>query len=243
MRCAALALLVAILAIPAWCEPSPSTYGNLLINRTSEANGVKPVTFSHWLHRVEYTCRVCHVELEFEMELHATDIMEEDNQEGEYCGACHNGKTAFGHEEGNCELCHNGELDFSWNKMNKVDWMNPRNFGNGVDWSEAARSGYLTPQQTIFASTQPRELEFEKELELDVNIALIPNSDFSHEAHTFWLDCANCHPGFFAIKKDKTRDLKMSTIRGGDACGICHGKVAAPIKDCDLCHEGIGRKM
>ena len=76
-------------------EPKPDEYGNLTINNYSEKNGIAPVVFSHWLHRSSYTCRLCHVDLGFAMEHGATMIKEQDNQNGLYCGACHNGDIAF----------------------------------------------------------------------------------------------------------------------------------------------------
>src|SRR5690242_21764695 len=84
--------------------PPPGTYGNILIDRLSTKNGVKPATFSHWLHREKYTCRVCHSELEFNMKVNTTEITEAANVAGKYCGACHNGRTAFGQEQ--CKKCH-----------------------------------------------------------------------------------------------------------------------------------------
>lgn len=83
--------------------PAPHEYGNILINRTSAANQVKPVFFSHWSHRMKYACRVCHLELEFEFAVNSTPITEEDNLSGLYCGACHNGTEAFAHTKDNCD--------------------------------------------------------------------------------------------------------------------------------------------
>jgi len=54
----------------------PNLYGTLLINRAAEKAGMKAVVFSHWLHRMKYTCRVCHSELEFAMRVNSTGITE-----------------------------------------------------------------------------------------------------------------------------------------------------------------------
>ena len=94
---------------PLWWKlpslPPSELYGNILIDRASTSAGVKPVTFSHWSHRVKYTCRVCHYELEFNMMLNTTMITEEQNKYGRYCGACHNNRIAFGHTKENCKKC------------------------------------------------------------------------------------------------------------------------------------------
>ena len=64
--------------------------------------------------RAKYTCRVCHVDIGFSMRAGETGITEEYNNNGFYCGACHNGVEAFGPYEGkepgtetaNCDRCH-----------------------------------------------------------------------------------------------------------------------------------------
>jgi len=102
--------------------PPADEYGNILINRTSEKNNVKPATFSHWIHRQKHTCRVCHFELEFNMKVNTTEITEAANKSGKYCGAgsCHDGKAAFGHDEPNCEKCHNGNKGYGKGKFSKL---------------------------------------------------------------------------------------------------------------------------
>src|SRR5512141_312965 len=97
--------------------PPPEEFGNLLIDRTSTKNKVKPVTFSHWSHRRNYTCSVCHSELDFAFKVNLSEITEKENQAGKYCGACHNGRIAFGHDKPNCEKCHNGNRGYGKEKF------------------------------------------------------------------------------------------------------------------------------
>src|SRR5512141_663578 len=118
-------------------EPPPELFGNLLINRTSEKSGVKPATFSHWSHRQKYTCRVCHSELEFAFLTNTTEITEAENLAGKYCGACHNGRTAFGHDNANCEKCHNGNLKYGKEKFSETYGLPTTKSGNRVDWVRA----------------------------------------------------------------------------------------------------------
>ena len=40
-------------------RPRPPEYGRVVINNYSEAAHLSPVVFDHWLHRAEYTCRLC----------------------------------------------------------------------------------------------------------------------------------------------------------------------------------------
>lgn len=97
-------LLVAILGVPAalaWGE-----YADVVLNQRSEQEGVAPVVFPHWFHRIRFQCSVCHVELGFEMKAGGNDIRMDRIVDGEYCGACHDGETAWSVD--NCDLCHSG---------------------------------------------------------------------------------------------------------------------------------------
>jgi c(7)-type cytochrome triheme protein len=81
-------------------------YGDVVLNRRSEAQGVRPVVFPHWFHRVRFRCSVCHGELGFKMRAGANDVTMKDIMEGQFCGACHNGQVAWSTER--CDLCHSG---------------------------------------------------------------------------------------------------------------------------------------
>ena len=86
----------------AWAE-----YADVVLNDNSEAEGVAPVIFPHWFHRIRFQCSVCHVELGIKMEAGATGIRMQDLIDGRYCGACHDGGTAWSND--NCDLCHSGK--------------------------------------------------------------------------------------------------------------------------------------
>ena len=45
----------------------PHQFGNVTMNNFSEAGNEAPAVFQHWLHRMKYTCRLCHVDLGFAM--------------------------------------------------------------------------------------------------------------------------------------------------------------------------------
>jgi hypothetical protein len=47
--------------------PAGAEYGDVVLNRISEANDMRPVIFPHWFHRMRFRCKVCHGELGFEM--------------------------------------------------------------------------------------------------------------------------------------------------------------------------------
>jgi c(7)-type cytochrome triheme protein len=216
-------------------QPPYDQYGNVLMNRTSEAHGVSWVSFSHWSHRRSYTCRVCHLELEFAMEANATEITEKANRQGRYCGACHDGKTAFGHTADNCGTCHNGNISFGEEKFKDLASLPMARYGNRIDWSKALREGMISPRQSILDDSYA-PIPFVKELRLEAEETNIAPAVFSHREHTQWLDCANCHPQIFKIKKKTTENFSMDNILKGEFCGACHLTVAFPVNDCKRCH-------
>lgn len=217
--------------------PSPEQYGNILINRTSGKNKVLPVTFSHWSHRIEYTCRVCHLELGFNFKLNTTEITEDANQKGRYCGACHDGRTAFGHTRENCNKCHNGDIGYGRQKFVKLKDFPKAKYGNKIDWTKALEGGLIRPRSFLVSGGQ--QMIFDKTIRLEAEWAMIPPAFFSHKTHARWLDCSNCHPDIFNIKKKTTKHFSMTLNNKGEFCGTCHLRVAFPLNDCKGCHPEI----
>ena len=86
----------------AWAE-----YADVVMNEAAEKEGMAPVIYPHWFHRIRYQCSVCHVDLGFKTEAGGNGITMEKIIDGEYCGACHNGEIAWTTE--NCDLCHSGQ--------------------------------------------------------------------------------------------------------------------------------------
>jgi len=222
--------------------PPPEKYGNLLIDRVSTASGIKPALFSHWHHRTLYTCRVCHVELDFNMKVNSTEITEEANRKGRYCGACHNGRTAFAHA-GNCQRCHTGEKGSFLEKFALFSQFEfpLTDFGNRIDWVQALKRRMITPN--TYLKTRSADISFDRKFLLEAEMNMIPPAVFPHRQHTAWLDCSNCHPEIFTIKKKGTKHFTMNRILKGEFCGVCHMTVAFPMDDCRRCHPGIKGKM
>ena len=223
--------------------PSPAQYGNILIDRTSTKSGEKSVTFSHWSHRSKYTCKVCHSELEFEMKANATEITEEKNKSGQYCGAvdCHDGKNAFGHTKEHCDKCHNGDITYGKEKFDKFANFPSTRFGNKINWSAAARKKLITPKKSLRENTDETPASFNKLLKLEADWNNIPPAVFPHDKHNYWLDCSSCHPDIFNIKKKTTKHFSMMYLLQGKFCGACHLKIAFPMDDCKRCHPGINK--
>lgn len=104
-RLAALSIIVCLVALGAQNKAS-AEYADVVINHNAEREGMRPVIFPHWFHRIRFRCKVCHHELGFIMRVGANNITMSDIIEGKFCGMCHNGEIAWSVE--NCDRCHVG---------------------------------------------------------------------------------------------------------------------------------------
>jgi len=102
-----LRLALPLLALAGTPAPAAAEYGDVVLNKRSEKEGVRPVVFSHWFHRIRFRCTVCHDELGFRMRAGANDVLMTDIIDGKFCGMCHNNRIAWGPER--CDLCHSGK--------------------------------------------------------------------------------------------------------------------------------------
>lgn len=100
-RALPLALVMLTVALPARAE-----YADVVLNKYAEKNGMRPVIFPHWFHRIRFRCKVCHFELGFEMRAGSNDITMGKIIDGQYCGMCHNNEIAWSVEH--CDRCHSG---------------------------------------------------------------------------------------------------------------------------------------
>lgn len=92
----------------------PELMGTITMTRhpsdSSYATGVgldslPPARFPHWVHRIRYQCKVCHMNI-FEPTAGANVIRMADISAGRACGKCHNGNVAFKAGFGECQRCH-----------------------------------------------------------------------------------------------------------------------------------------
>ena len=228
--------------------PRPHEYGNVVMNNYSEENDIAPVEFNHWLHRAKYTCTVCHVDLGFAMSVGETGVHEEDNQDGLFCGACHNGKSAFGFggetaPEGKneiCVRCHNvgKEMEIEVDFYDFVGNLPRARFGNRVDWVKAAEQELIEVQDAMEGISSRREdSELPVSSVIDAKVPEMPDVVFSHVGHAVWTGCQLCHPQLFEEKNGATV-FEMQDNFDGNYCGTCHGKVAFPTMNCRRCHAG-----
>lgn len=222
--------------------PRPNEYGNVVMDNYSSKAEMAGVVFAHWLHRSKFTCRLCHVDLGFAMAAGETQMREDDNRMGLYCGACHDGKVAFGAtgEDGqpHCVRCHSEgqEVDFAYDFYDLVKGFPRSRFGNRVDWLKAEEEGRIQLSDYLEGvSIRRGKLEIPLETEIEAKVYAMPDIIFSHEKHAVWNGCELCHPQIFGVKKAGTV-YEMQDIFDGKFCGACHGKVAFMNLDCQLCH-------
>ena len=69
------------------------------------AGDLPPARFAHWVHRSRYQCKACHMEL-YVPQAGANVVTMKMIADGQSCGTCHDGKTAFDAGISNCERCH-----------------------------------------------------------------------------------------------------------------------------------------
>lgn len=218
----------------------PERYGNVPLRNRSTKKGMAPVVFPHWSHRTKYTCRVCHLELDFGMPRGESGITRGGNLAGRHCGACHNGKIAFSvrYDDKQCDRCH---VD-NFRKMDKsfkefAAKLPKTKYGNRIDWVKALEKGLIKPKNSLHEEITPMELP--EALKKDFRLGTSSSRSavyFSHKKHVAWLDCSNCHPDIFNIKKKGTESFSMDKNLYGWFCGTCHLRVSFPMTDCNRCH-------
>nr|MBF0221834.1 hypothetical protein [Desulfobulbaceae bacterium] len=218
-------------------------YGEVVLDKMVKNKGQMPVVFRHWNHRAKHSCRLCHVDIEFEM-AGETEIMEEDNKDGRYCGTCHNGKESFDISE--CSKCHPKDTNDAKEKERRAKRaffefkknMPNANYGNKIDWNQAEAAGTIVVKDYIEGVTFDSENKVSnlRDEPIAPKLPGLPGIIFSHKLHVAWNGCGMCHPEPFALETGKT-EMSMKEITEGKFCGICHGSVAFPLNDCNNCHS------
>jgi c(7)-type cytochrome triheme protein len=234
-------------------RPRAYDYGQVVIDNFSTDAGISPVTFDHWSHRGKYSCRLCHVDIAFEMQANATEISAADNMQGYYCGSCHNGKSRYRQQvifgacdpakkktdAARCQRCHLPAKDPK-RKSAFYAFTNSlpsERFGNKVDWEQAEADGLITPIDYLEGiSVKSSAMPVQEDFSLLAKVEGMPDIIFSHQKHTEWNGCETCHPDIFVgVRKGATK-YTMIEVFNKKYCGVCHGSVAFPLQGCQRCH-------
>jgi c(7)-type cytochrome triheme protein len=118
------------------------------------------------------------------------------------------------------------ELHYSHEDFVRIYESLPRDEENKVDWERAVEEGLIAPSASAGdEDVEERIMDFRVVIKFDD--MLIKDVVFSHEVHTYWLDCRSCHPKIFVPEVAANR-MTMKEIREGKYCGVCHGVVAFP---------------
>jgi c(7)-type cytochrome triheme protein len=100
-------LIVLALCLTFIAPMAQGEYADVTINNKAEKEGMRPVIFPHWIHRIRFTCNVCHNPDGFVMRAGYNNITMEAIAKGKFCGMCHNGKIAWAPDR--CDMCHSGK--------------------------------------------------------------------------------------------------------------------------------------
>lgn len=216
------------------------------------------VVFSHRDHinkkGMTHNCRVCH-DAVFNLKKKTHYSMAE-MRKGASCGACHEGKKAFGLDK--CSACHivkevtfrvkeTGPTYFSHKKHSnfaecgachpKLYAPNQKNRRVGMAAMEKGAScGACHNAKQAFSVKEcskchpVRDVLFEEKS--------TGNVIFSHTFHTGLSTCSDCHVSLYNTARS-TVNISMEEMEQGKSCGGCHdGKTAFSVKEkCESCHN------
>jgi c(7)-type cytochrome triheme protein len=106
-------------------------------------------------------------------------------------------------------------------------------FGNSINWVKALHEQQISPR----ADRRGEKQQFVMDMSIQMPVAGTMNDVvFPHKIHTEWLACQNCHTAIFQMQRG-ANPITMEKIVKGEFCGVCHGKVAFPIANCNRCHS------
>jgi c(7)-type cytochrome triheme protein len=165
-----------------------------------------------------------------------------------HCTKCHDGKIAFAPKDvngKNCNRCHTKKPRPNIDKFAALEKKLPKRIfkdqkGNKVvwiDWVRALDEGAIEPKASLSGIAHAAGID--RTLSLEAGKSGIPPAIFPHKVHEEWLDCSNCHPDIFNIRKKTTEHFSMDRILKGEFCGVCHLSIAFPLNDCARCHPGM----
>lgn len=215
------------------------------------------VVFSHRDHMkkkgMTNNCRACHDAI-FDLKNKKHYSMKE-MEKGRSCGACHDGKKAFGVDK--CVTCHlvkeitysvkeTGPTHFS-HKVHlevagcgkchpKLYAPNQRNRRVGMAAMEKGRScGACHNSKQAFSVKECTKCHPTKEMLFEEKST--GNVVFSHNFHRGLYSCVDCHPSLYKTTRSSAK-VSMQEMEGGKSCGSCHdGKSAFGVGEkCERCH-------
>jgi c(7)-type cytochrome triheme protein len=218
-----------------------------------------PTGFSHKSHLAKSTdCGVCHPSV-FTAG-HNKPFTMADMSKGKSCGACHNGKKAFGIDS--CVSCHPvKEVTFKVKETGptlfshkshlevadcskchpKLYSPNQKNKRVGMAAMEKGKScGACHNSKQAFSVKECSKCHPVNELIFEDKT--VGNVLFSHKFHTSVYTCVDCHKSLYPAARSKVI-VSMQEMDKGRSCGFCHnGKTAFGVKEqCKACHQILSK--
>jgi c(7)-type cytochrome triheme protein len=213
------------------------------------------VNFSHKVHVEMFGCDECHPDL-FEPESNASTVTMKAMEDGESCGACHDGDTAFGVAE-DCTSCHTvKEIAIQTADVGSVAFSHDLHiemFGCGECHPDLFQAKSNASTVTMKAMKDGESCGACHDGDTAFGVGedcttchagdiLYVNEDagnitFPHAAHTEAFGCDECHPDLFQAKRG-ANEATMEEMESGESCGACHdGDTAFGVaEDCESCH-------
>ena len=215
------------------------------------------IVFPHSVHVEQFGCDECHPGLYKAKRGANKKASMKDMENGESCGACHDGSTAFS-VKGDCTTCHAaGKIPFDNKDIGKLDFPHSvhleqftctdchpaiftarqgANPASMKDMENGESCGACHDGSTAFSVTGDctRCHIVEDIVYQDERVGMII---YPHSAHITQFTCYECHPKRFKAVKGMNR-ATMRDMEGGKSCGACHnGTKAFSVKgDCTTCH-------
>jgi c(7)-type cytochrome triheme protein len=101
-------LAIGVLLVSVLVTAALAVEGDMVFKRKGGEGGTPPAVFPHWFHRIRYKCYACHDAI-FKMKQGENDVTMDAIGGGKFCGACHDGKTAWVVSFETCARCHIGQ--------------------------------------------------------------------------------------------------------------------------------------
>ncbi len=220
-----------------------------------------PTPFSHKKHLAKIKdCSTCHTKI-YKLGKNPTVTMAEMGK-GKSCGACHDGKRAFGVNK--CAKCHRSpELTYKTPPVPKANFSHA--FHTSVYSCKDCHSTVVKPDMSKNKRVSMADMEKGKScgachdgktafsvagdcakchagFKVPAKMTFKNNKGtiighFSHEFHTAVYKCNDCHTKLYPYGNGKR--VTMKQMETGLSCGSCHdGKTAFSVKgDCLKCHK------
>ena len=253
-RCAFFILIVTVLA----CS---FAYAVDIKDVTIKIPNFGKVVFNHSKHflqeGIKNNCKACHNAIFNLRAKPRTRFTMADMEKGKSCGACHNGKRAFGLAD--CIKCHK-VADVTM----KVKETGPVTFSHKKHLAAADKCAVCHPKLYDMTSNTPvtmAQMEKGKSCgtchngksafkvdectkchpvrEVDFKVKDAGDVMFSHELHTGIYKCGDCHVKLY-LPSAKNKRVTKAEMEAAKSCGACHldGKDAFTVKEnCDRCHK------